>query len=44
MCPKAGTDNAIPALRKSYQLRKQRWPYGPECQPGGQLYIGRHPP
>src|SRR5581483_1550705 len=28
----------------SYQLRKQRRPYGPECQPGGQLYIGRQPP
>jgi hypothetical protein len=27
-----------------YQLRKQRWPYGPECQPGGQLYNGRQPP
>jgi hypothetical protein len=27
-----------------YQFRKQRRPNGPECQPGGQLYIGRHPP
>jgi hypothetical protein len=35
----------IPALFSiPYQFRKQRRPNGPECQPGGQLYIGRHPP
>jgi hypothetical protein len=35
----------IPAPSFSFhQLRKQRRPYGPECQPGGQLYIGRQPP
>jgi hypothetical protein len=35
----------IPALsRKFYQFLKQRRPNGPECQPGGQLNIGRHPP
>jgi hypothetical protein len=31
--------------RRAYQpFLKQRRPNGPECQPGGQLYIGRHPP
>jgi hypothetical protein len=27
-----------------YQFLKHWRPNGPECQPGGQLYIGRHPP
>ena len=40
---KAETETAVP-LRKFYQFLKQRRPNGPVCQPGGQLYIGRHPP
>src|ERR1700724_4850639 len=27
-----------------YKFLKQRGPNGPECQPGGQLYIGRQAP
>ena len=34
-----------PRLSKNYQpFRKHCRPYGPVCQPGGQLYIGRQPP
>jgi hypothetical protein len=36
--------NFPPLCFSSYQLRKQWRPNGPECQPGGQLYIGRQPP
>src|SRR5579863_3617076 len=33
-------DGKIPPLCfSSHQLRKQRRPNGPECHPGGQLYI-----
>src|ERR1700690_3931007 len=38
-----GGGNSRP-LAHSYQLRKQWRPNGPECQPRGQLYIGRQPP
>jgi hypothetical protein len=35
---------SLPASRGYQPFLKQRRPNGPECQPGGQLYIGRHPP
>jgi hypothetical protein len=38
-----GRENSRPFFNL-YQFRKQRRPNGPECQPDGQLYIGRHPP
>jgi hypothetical protein len=46
LLPRKSRDRiTVPAFRHSYQpSRKQRRPYGPECQPGGQLNIGRHPP
>jgi hypothetical protein len=31
-------------VQLTYQLRKQRRPYGPVCHPGGELKSGRQPP
>jgi hypothetical protein len=41
--PDEDDENVVPAPLV-HQFLKQWRPNGPECQPGGQLYIGRHPP